>query len=456
MYWEPPGKATFRTTVARILPFNLGQFIDPVMRRISEIKKRNALMETTVAKFTNVASLIVVDGSGTSSNTQPVPLLVNAYTVCASNLHTLSLYAMSANFDSLFPPNPSMFTSLETLNFAFSPRDGSSADIEAVSTFFQAVASTISTLSISFRNTCDEPTLLLQRFSHPKAFPKLAVFSLSHAELLSSPSPALVQFLNQHADTLKCLSLQHAKPSPFASPDVLDPSLLPVLPHLETLNVQHGRSYRNRQALTSSEGLDAVWAYLQHTSGTLATLNLRHCTFTLHDLSILLDLLGQGSAKNRDKERGALKSLTVIVYVLSPQMLDVLAEKLPQLESLKVTFWDLRNNDNADAQRWIGDLTHRVGMFFIILFYSVQSDIFIFPWYCQDTEPFLLEMKTRWYSRWSLRYFEIDRVGMTRNTAKVILIPLIPCIPHLVQIDGPFMKMWKEGDSWKECECGDH
>ena len=454
MHLELSGKATLRTTVAWILPFNLGQFIDPVMRRISDIKKRNALMETTVANFTNVASLIVVDGSGTFFDTQPVPLFVNAYTSCASNLRTLSLYAMSANLNSLFPPNPSMLTSLETLSFTFSPRDGSSTDLEAVSTFFQAVASTISALSISFRNTADEPTLLLQRFSHPKAFPKLRVFSFFNEGLLSSHSPILIQFLNQHADTLKCLSLQHAKPSPFASPGILDPLLLPVLPHLETLNVQDGRSCRNRHALTSSEGLDTAWAYIQNSSGTLATLNLRHCTFTLHDLSILLDLLERGSAKNM--ERGVLKSLTVIVYVLSPQMMDVLAEKLPQLESLKVIFWDLRSDDSADARRWTGDLTHKVGLFFILIFDSVQSDIFFFPWYRQDAEPFLLEMKARLYSRWNLRSFEIDRVGMTRNTAKVILIPLIPCIPHLVQIDGPFMKMWKEGNSWKECECGDH
>ena len=90
----------------------------------------------------------------------------------------------------------------------------------------------------------------------------------------------------------------------------------------------------------SSGGLDAARAYIQHSSSTLATLNLRHCTFTLHDLSILLDLLERGSAKN--KERGVLKSLTVIVYVLSPQMMDVLAEKLPQLESLKVIFGVLK------------------------------------------------------------------------------------------------------------------
>ena len=49
-----------------------------------------------------------------------------------------------------------------------------------------------------------------------------------------------------------------------------------------------------------------------------------------------------------------------------------------------------------------------------------------------------------------LRSFEIDRVGITPDTAKAILAPLMLCIPHLVQIDGSFMRMWKE------CECGDH
>jgi hypothetical protein len=52
--------------------------------------------------------------------------------------------------------------------------------------------------------------------------------------------------------------------------------------------------------------------------------------------------------------------LTVIVHVLSPQMLDVSVEKLPQLESLiiKVIFWDLKSNDSANALRWTGDLMY--------------------------------------------------------------------------------------------------
>ena len=42
---------------------------------------------------------------------------------------------------------------------------------------------------------------------------------------------------------------------------------------------------------------------------------------------------------------GGLKPLTVDVQVLSPQLLDTLAEKFPQLERLKVDFAYLRSTD---------------------------------------------------------------------------------------------------------------
>ena len=68
---------------------------------------------------------------------------------------------------------------------------------------------------------------------------------------------------------------------------------------------------------------------------------------------MLLDLLGQGSSENA--VGGGLKDLTVSVQVLSPQMLDMLAEKLPQLERLKVNFVDLRSNHGADVPTWTGE-----------------------------------------------------------------------------------------------------
>jgi len=388
MFLEPSEKVTFWTTVAWTLPFDLGRFIDPILRRISEVKMRNALMETTVVNFTNVSSLVVVDGCGPSSKTRPGPLLlVNAYASCASNLRTLSLYAMSANFNSLFPPNASILTSLEGVSFTFSPRDGSSADPEAASTFLQAVASTLTTLNISFNtDTSDEPSLLLQRFSRQRTFPKLTTFSLFHSEPLASPSPTLIQFLNQHADTLKCLSLQHARTSPFGSqwPNDLDPSFVPVLPHLETLNIRSGSSYRNIQESASSEGLDAARDYIQHSRGTLTTLGLTHCSFTLHDLSMLLDFLGRGLSGNA--EGVGLRKLDITVQILSPQVLDMLAEKLPRLAKLKVNFENLRSNDGGDIPPWTGeggragleDLTHEVQLFFVVLFSSILT--FYFSW----------------------------------------------------------------------------
>ncbi|KIL62020.1 hypothetical protein M378DRAFT_807280 [Amanita muscaria Koide BX008] len=352
LYLGPSEEVTLRTTVAWYLPFDLGRFIDPIVRRISDVKTCNALMETTIVNFPNVLSLIIVDG-GPSSQTRPSPLLVNAYTACASNLRRLSLFATSANFDALFPPNASALTSLEEFTLSFSPREDSKADAKVASTFFQAVASTLASLDISFHGTSDEPSRLLQSLPR-KTFPKLTSVLLFHSDPPASPDSDLIQFLNQHADTLKHLRLRHTKTSPFASDD-LDPLLLPVLPHLETLNILNGPS----QELASSEGLHAARAYVQHSGSTLTSLSLKHCSFTLHDLGMLLDLLGRGSS-----EGGGLKSLTVTIHALSPQMLDMMAEKLPQLERLKVDFADLRSNDGEGSRAGFGDLTHEVRSFF--------------------------------------------------------------------------------------------
>ena len=75
--------------------------------------------------------------------------------------------------------------------------------------------------------------------------------------LPASPNSNLMEFLNQHADTLKHFSLQHI-PLGSQSLGVPDPLPLPVLPHLETLEFKHASSFQNIREVTSSEGLDAV------------------------------------------------------------------------------------------------------------------------------------------------------------------------------------------------------
>jgi hypothetical protein len=350
MYLEPSEEVTLRTTVAWHLPFGLGRFIDPIVCRISDVKMCKALMETTVANFPSVSSLVILEGAGTSCRTQPDALLVNAYTACASNLRTLSLTATSANFTAFFPPNASALTSLEEFTFSFSPQDNSSADAEAASTFFKGISSTLTSLSISFHCTSDKPSRLLQnspREGGRTVFPKLASLSLFHSEPPASSDSNLMEFLNQHADTLKHLHLQYIKPSPIASQNDLHSSVLPVLPNLETLHILNGSSSQDGQKLASSECLDAARAYVQHSGSALTSLCLTHGSFTLHDLGILLDLLRQGSSENA--EAGGLKNLTVNVQVLSPQMLNMLAEKLPQLERLNIDFTDLRSNHGADV-----------------------------------------------------------------------------------------------------------
>ena len=358
--------------IAWCLPFDLGRFFDRTVRITSKLKKCNTLMERTVVKFANLSSLVIVEGFGTSSLIQPSQLLMNACTAYASNLRTLSLIANSPNFKALFPSNASELTSLEEVTLTFSPLFSQNADTEVASTFFQAIASTLTTLNI----TSDEPSQLLQsslRRGGKAAFPKLTSFSLSHKGSSAEPNSGLMRILNQHAETLKHLRLQ------YASQLLYDPAplLSPVLPHLETLNILRLESHWNCQGLASREGLDVVRAYVQHSS-TLTSLSLAHCPFTLRDLGILLDLLGRGLSEN--VKGGGLKSLTVIVQVLSPQVLDMLAEKLPQLEKLKVVFIHLRSKDvPSESKRLrLNDLTQEVQLCFSWTFFFVaQSDDFL-------------------------------------------------------------------------------
>ena len=228
------------------------------------------LMENTVLKFPNLSSLMVIDGSCAASRNQPDPVLVNAYTTCASKLRILRLVAHSSNFNIIFPPNALELTPLEEVNLWFCPPSDCSADAEAASTFFQAIASTLTTLSISFGDhTSDDPFRLSQSFPFQRGKCSISkTYELLALSQSVSPSSNLIQFLNQHAAVLKHLRLQHTKPSPMASKSLL----LTVLPHLESLNIQNGSSYRKREEWASQEALDTARAHVQHSTSTLTSL----------------------------------------------------------------------------------------------------------------------------------------------------------------------------------------
>ena len=286
-------------------------------------------MQNIVLNFPNISSLMISDGSHPSSQNKPDPVLVNAYTACASNLRSLTLLPHSGNFNITFPPDASAFTSLEEVTLNFFPHPDRIADVGAASTFFQAIASRLTTLNITYGDTSDEPFRLFPRQRDRPAFPKLTSFSLSHSVPSNLPSSNITQFLNQHAETLRHLRLQHISSKLFP---------LPVLPYLESLHILDGSSFRLNQQLPSREGLDAARVFVQHSRSTLTSLGLTHCLFNLHDLGTLLDFIPPEAG-------GRLKSLNVTVQVLSPDLLDMLAEKLPQLERLIVKAARLRTKD---------------------------------------------------------------------------------------------------------------
>ena len=335
-------KVTLRTMVAWYLPFNLGRFIDPI---VFNVKKDKALTETAVVKFLNVSSLTT---SSFGRSSQLDPILMNAYTACASNLRKLTLISFSGGFHTIFPLNASVLTSLEKVTLITNElQNDFSADAEAVWTFFKAIASTLTTLNIFFNDTPDETSRLLKCFSRQGAgalFPKLTSFSICHYhhKLPPSPNSNLMEFLNQHADTLKHLSLQHIPLGPQLL-GVPDPLPLPVLPHLETLEFKYASWFPNFRGVTSSEGLDTVLAFCQYSGSTLSSLSMAPCSFTLASLG------------------GGLKSLTVAVQILSPQLLDMLAEQLPKLELLKIRSTYLRSNDVSDVSTSTGEESGRAG-----------------------------------------------------------------------------------------------
>jgi hypothetical protein len=323
MVWGSSKEITLRKRLGSYLPFKLGWFIDPEIRRISIVKTCNTLMQNAILEFPNVTSLVIVEGY---RPIQPDPLVLNSYATYAPNLRSLTLCARSRYFNFVFPPNASDLTSLEELTLFLSPLDGCSADTEAASKFFSAIAFRLTTLKITLRYSCDDLLGLLQSLPCQRgdnAFPKLTSFYLESSD---SPSPHLIRFLNQHADTLLHLHLLHTEMSQSLR--------LPVLPHLKSLSVKDSADHHE---VASEEGLDAARNNVQHSGNTLTSLGLTHCSFTLYELGTVLDLLA--------REEGGLKSLTVNIQVLSPQMLDMLAEKLPQLERLEVDFNFLRATD---------------------------------------------------------------------------------------------------------------
>jgi len=160
------------------LPINLGRFIDPLVWRLFNVKKDKALTETAVVRFLNVSSLTIY---GVSSQPQPDLILMNAYTACASNLRALKLISFSGDFHTILPLNASVLTSLEEVAlFINELRNDFSVDAESFWTFFQAIASTLTTLNISFNDTPDETSRL---FCFPcqgagAPFPKFTSFSI--------------------------------------------------------------------------------------------------------------------------------------------------------------------------------------------------------------------------------------------------------------------------------------
>jgi hypothetical protein len=62
-------------------------------------------------------------------------------------------------------------------------------------------------------------------------------------------------------------------------------------------------------------------------------------------------------------------------------------------------------------------------------------------------------MKVRSYAGWRLKSFGIEGMGVSTTLSIPILMPLTRLWISLVEIEGPFVKMWRElGSQWRSSD----
>ena len=104
--------------------------------------------------------------------------------------------------------------------------------------------------------------------------------------------------------------------------------------------------------LSSRQGLHSVRPFVQHSGSTLAGLSLTRCSFSFHDLGVLLDLLARGSSETEEPDCSRLGHE-------SPAAKHVVGET----QKLTIAFAHLRSNDGAGIPTWTSGGEDSLGKF---------------------------------------------------------------------------------------------
>ncbi|KAG6817376.1 hypothetical protein H0H87_009563 [Tephrocybe sp. NHM501043] len=206
---------------------------------------------------------------------------------------------------------------------------------ESFAVFVNNLFPTLESLSISTR--VPSRSLKLDRFFWMMgSFPRLQSFSLSmpfDGVHLSSPSQ-VVEFLDKHRTTMRCL---HFDTSRCSAETVVDPKLKYwIRDILTSLNTPYPRLetvYIEVRPIQSS--LAPLMSFLKLHSQSLDSVTLTERALTYTEVKALLDALGAYESSHQ------LRQLRLNLKHLSPALLELLANRVPRLSHLELSFTEI-------------------------------------------------------------------------------------------------------------------
>jgi hypothetical protein len=331
------------------------------------------LMKQVLSMFPNVSHLIV-EGHYPRWNTKKEniepSLVCAAWPTLSSTLRRLEIQACLMGMQELLPPFPSAFVSLEDLTLGFGHPDPShraliladpaklTHEFKAASSFLHVVALQLRSLTFSFTWRDKEQTLILAPFffNSLPVFPRLHTFTyfipaLCHgiANVTDQPiwHPA-ASLLKMNADSIQHLHIQTCvfdEVKQMISPvHSQNPLSLPQLTSLSLLYPDGNDSPEKvPPPMPETPPLSIALAYIHSSYKTLTFLSLCHGILYLEELDVVL----RNTFTN-------LQTLEIRIHTLKATLFDLLNDKTPSLERLKIHFsWLGVGGKDFDSTRTI-------------------------------------------------------------------------------------------------------
>jgi hypothetical protein len=190
--------------------------------------------------------------------------------------------------------------------------------VTTLAPFLRRCRPTLKRLSISTKVDLDRCPFLDLLGVFPNLISVSLCFGLKHQDI--SWESTVTQFVNRHAETLRNLAF---KPRTFTSSDRIRNIFSKMdLPHLQELKVELG------EFLTCIATLEQC---IRPFTNALTTIDLTHEQLSFEDLQIVSGLFTQ--------EPHVLKTAYFSLQVLSPQVVELLADRLQGLQDLTISFF---------------------------------------------------------------------------------------------------------------------